>query len=1474
MIMSNWRHDVVSRLDKTLPIGDHSVRDFEETLLLLEKVIESEPHPKTNDIFGHNPWKGLDKQILQNTARILNTSIGEQELGYPLTKDIVLSVEPLLCKVVSILKVEVLEKKGVTKGLGTLLVAMQKENWLPESLPEDKVFISELGWENHSAFINVLKDIIPERLDIAHRSSIPIMRLWKSVYGSVCSILWHNKAGLLAKLNCDEDLLDSNIQVVEEKKRLPIWRYGEIGLPPTYIIDDSDTDEPYTTRQADRKQFLALIKDIFKNKFGGLITIESPLGMGKSSFILLTLKDLKIPTFMVNLEGCGEESDVVREFLKDIPLSVEELDSVSQNPLLCVDLIHSYLSQRSLIVIENADDNLEKKIPRVLYRFIRSFYQRGHMLLVETKLPHDIEIWTRIPSNKSLSYSPSDLRPLAEEEIEIWAERKVGRKLSLEELKLITEFTFPPIVIQWVLGRIARGLPTEDPDVVATYVLEASDLWDTMSESSDYLLDFVKVSPEMIVLLGAGPPGLLIYDVFNDSLKSDIRKLRELGLSYWNQKNSAWKPHSWLRLLAYRSIRKEPTLLVKHINVLHQYATNPLVNRIRDTWTKWLLAISTEIVEVEAKNLLYKLSEILISLDLGQSNNTNLLEVEIDDPTPIEKTTTDEVIPLETELADDTLQEVEYATETDESDDNRVEISAASKNSVPQDQTTNNIDIEQSIPENSIDEAQNYYTPSLSSKIIKSLPDNLSQNLLFYTLDSLCLTREHELFKRRLNELITNRPLWLLKDWRSIRKLQFIMINSPLELEEQVHVYQSILGSVDQPIDEQFLPSEEVESLTHGWLAKFISFAAVDAKKLGDDLLWKTWSQMARQYLVLSEERSRHQFEISMNTDTNYQIVVSSGYSGHNFEELARSHMLALRAIPRLAKLNQEQRSIWTQRALNHIEYALRYIDDDQEKKECLKYLANIFNLMPLNARFFKKLRRFYGELKTLPTEVEECLKKVLSELPLRLNSESQFSRHMVKLTQLWIKDDHSIQTLLNILDEFKSSLNLGTANDEEIEMAYFCLDWLEENWFSTQGHIHKSKKMMRSLSETLIKLDKSLISHNVRSSLLKQIMRISASHEVNMIQLDQTERSLNRINSIFNKKLRKIEKIYEISREASIHAPWRLVDKCRHIIFLNRKRLGLIRNRVNRVESDFRYNQVILDFLEQAELESDHEVVSDIIAIEIYSYLWMFDEFVMRAKQAFYRRHGTYDRIRTVGLIYHRMCYFFLHPPPLNYVSPEWIQDHNLYAFFEQVTLEYLQICGKEKTKYLTRVVLSMVQKFDQVDLWTKFAEHCERHLGSVETYWDILVHKVSGTFISTDEQHGGIDLLKPLMEDLTDPDLMRTTGLLLRAGSTLSALPTELRLKLAELSLVAFADEEAWKRSFGKKDFIVTAQQALSIGMALRLSQNGKVFGKTQSIFYTKRGVNLNWKEAYRVLIQKCKQRAVGNYRDYLEKVDSRFS
>ena len=78
-IMANWRHEVVARQDRKLPLGAHTSEDFDCALRLLEALVALESPPEALDTMGRDPFDALHTQLLNNTARVLETPIGAQD---------------------------------------------------------------------------------------------------------------------------------------------------------------------------------------------------------------------------------------------------------------------------------------------------------------------------------------------------------------------------------------------------------------------------------------------------------------------------------------------------------------------------------------------------------------------------------------------------------------------------------------------------------------------------------------------------------------------------------------------------------------------------------------------------------------------------------------------------------------------------------------------------------------------------------------------------------------------------------------------------------------------------------------------------------------------------------------------------------------------------------------------------------------------------------------------------------------------------------------------------------------------------------------------------------------------------------------------------------------------------------------------------------------------------------------------------
>ena len=190
---ARWRHPAIPDPGRAVTLGDEAAA--EEVVRLLERVLLL-PTPGV----APDPYARLHDKTVSAVRRLLSPGgLSTSELADE-TDKLVLQLEPFLYKILSIVEPETYAALASKKrGLDVALIALRDSGHSPYTLRLSREeFERREGWEGRSSLENAVHDVVPARLDVAHRSVSPEPRLWESAVAFLLGVVATSRAALRA----------------------------------------------------------------------------------------------------------------------------------------------------------------------------------------------------------------------------------------------------------------------------------------------------------------------------------------------------------------------------------------------------------------------------------------------------------------------------------------------------------------------------------------------------------------------------------------------------------------------------------------------------------------------------------------------------------------------------------------------------------------------------------------------------------------------------------------------------------------------------------------------------------------------------------------------------------------------------------------------------------------------------------------------------------------------------------------------------------------------------------------------------------------------------------------------------------------------------------------------------------------------------------------------------------------------------
>jgi hypothetical protein len=171
-----WKHPGIGDPQRAAMLGDGTARAAMRAVIALERFLLA-----PSVAAGKDEYSQLHPRFVHAVRRLLDRSTTPLDRDAA-ARDLVLLVEPLCFKVLSMLEPAALAGMGKKKrGLAAALLVLcdlGRSRYTLKLTPEE--FERPDGWPARTSYENAIRDVVPFRLDTAHRAAEVAPDLWRS----------------------------------------------------------------------------------------------------------------------------------------------------------------------------------------------------------------------------------------------------------------------------------------------------------------------------------------------------------------------------------------------------------------------------------------------------------------------------------------------------------------------------------------------------------------------------------------------------------------------------------------------------------------------------------------------------------------------------------------------------------------------------------------------------------------------------------------------------------------------------------------------------------------------------------------------------------------------------------------------------------------------------------------------------------------------------------------------------------------------------------------------------------------------------------------------------------------------------------------------------------------------------------------------------------------------------------------------
>lgn len=554
---ARWAHPAVRDPSRAAIVGSGDPIATAEVLELLIWLVVDAPVPT-----GAEPdFERLGERMLGAVAELLRTLPLQRARREELAQQLVMTLEPFCMKVLAVLSAAVFAKAREKKrGLGAVIAMLQSESRIPYRLSlSSEDFERTEGWDARTSYENAVRDVMPARLDAAHRAKAPTDHLWMSAFAFVLGIVDV----------CAKDLAAARSAALNESNGALPGRPAFVGMPVHRRID-LDAAEPMTTRAPAAAKWRRHLEEDARET-GRVVVVEGTPGWGKSMFLALALGEVKRSVHFVDASMCSTEHALAEALLVAIDVEDEDRAAIDRSPVAAVRVLSRLLVPPAIVVLENLHRTVAGEPAKGLGQFVRALHAFGHLVVLES-WTRDLECLCNIPQGKLRRCAADDLPRLSPDEIAEWGRRLLRRELASREREAIELFEGHPLATRGALDMLRVRYPEPSPGAEHD-LLEACFEWHALQESFTAVVArhvagtrpsssseaTAVVSDELGAWFGVLPFAMPDGDDTGEHVRRALHRLRTIGLV--DVTDGRWRTQTWARIIGTQRCFDAPDMI-------------------------------------------------------------------------------------------------------------------------------------------------------------------------------------------------------------------------------------------------------------------------------------------------------------------------------------------------------------------------------------------------------------------------------------------------------------------------------------------------------------------------------------------------------------------------------------------------------------------------------------------------------------------------------------------------------------------------------------------------------------------------------------------------------------------------------------------------------------------------------------------------------------------------------------------------
>ena len=566
-------HPGVRYLEQAAILSGGDIDSAHDVFDLLRWVVIDAPNPQGKD----TDYIRLGENLFCALSVLINTPVKNRNTIELHTGSLILSIEPFCCKIFALLEPSRFETfKDNKKGLGTIIKELQNFGLIPYKLKKTNAeFEQTVGWDSYNSYDNAVRDIMPARLDTAHRATAKSSTLWESAAVFIVGIIDQNK----------EKLFNLKSQFTSAGRictPLPYREQAPYGIPKHRRIDP-ESPEPRTTRRQLAK-CLGNTIEASANIGGKILVLVSPPGWGKSMLLATALDGIKRPMHIVDLTDCSSNLALAQSLLTGLRISIDEIEKVDKSPMYSVRLLTNWLVSPGIVVFENLHRSIHATPPPELGIYVSALLTCGHFIVLEAWTPQ-LDWFDQFTSGQIATCEQKDIPPLETDEIDKWGAKFLKRDLKSKEASALRLFKGHPLAIRKALETLKTNIDGIGADVDSQFLEMCLD-WESLYKDVESFIrhqpksirDELIINNQIATWCAVLPWACPTLDMLPTSIQHTTRRLLRVGFITVDVQRC--HTSAWARILGLRRIMEGPQQISDCMEWLKQIVTSVPVDDI------------------------------------------------------------------------------------------------------------------------------------------------------------------------------------------------------------------------------------------------------------------------------------------------------------------------------------------------------------------------------------------------------------------------------------------------------------------------------------------------------------------------------------------------------------------------------------------------------------------------------------------------------------------------------------------------------------------------------------------------------------------------------------------------------------------------------------------------------------------------------------------------------------------------------